>query len=65
MDKHRVEILALFREVYGPEQALKWFVYWRVFYMSCAELFGYNHGGEWMVGHYLLEQKSNIQSMAA
>lgn len=58
MDKHKAEIMPLFEKTYGAEQALKWFVYWRVFYMACAELWGYNKGNEWMVCHYLFS-KSN------
>lgn len=56
MDKHRNEIMPILRSTYGNEQALKWWVYWRLFYMACAELFNYNHGNEWMVCHYLFEK---------
>jgi cyclopropane-fatty-acyl-phospholipid synthase len=31
-----------------------WFQRWRVFFMVCAELFGYNNGNEWFVGPCLL-----------
>ncbi len=51
-DRRRAEVLALFRETYGPEQAERWFQRWRVFFMACAELFGYGHGEEWGVSHY-------------
>jgi len=52
-DRNKDKILTLFTKHYGKEQALKWFVYWRVFFMSCAELFGFNKGQEWMVQHIL------------
>lgn len=53
MDRNRDKIIPLFEEAYGKDQTLKWWVYWRVFYMACAELWGYNKGEEWMVCHYL------------
>lgn len=53
MDAHKAHILPLFEKTYGKDQALKWWVYWRIFYMACAELWGYNKGEEWMVQHYL------------
>lgn len=44
-------------QVYGRDAALKWFVYWRLFYLACAELFAFNGGEEWGVGHYLFVKK--------
>jgi cyclopropane-fatty-acyl-phospholipid synthase len=53
MDRHKHEITPLFAETYGRDAATKWWSYWRVFYMSCAELWGYRGGQEWLVSHYL------------
>jgi cyclopropane-fatty-acyl-phospholipid synthase len=60
MDHHKDEILPLFRDTYGPGNARKWWAYWRVFFMSCAELWGYSGGEEWIVSHYLF-QKAEAQ----
>lgn len=57
MNNHKAQILPLFEETYGKQHALKWWVYWRIFYMACAELWGYNNGEEWMVSHYLFNKK--------
>lgn len=56
MDSNKNKIMPLFEQTYGNNQALKWWVYWRVFFMSCAELWGYNNGNEWMVSHYLFRK---------
>ena len=53
MDAHRAEIEPILAETYGRDQMLRWWVYWRVFFMSCAELWGYAGGREWLVSHYL------------
>jgi len=53
MDAHEYEIRPLFAQTYGPDNATRWWVYWRVFYMACAELWGYRQGEEWLVSHYL------------
>ncbi|HVX51525.1 MAG TPA: class I SAM-dependent methyltransferase [Chitinophagaceae bacterium] len=57
MDNHKAQILPLFEKTYGKQNALKWWVYWRVFYMACEELWKYNNGNEWMVSHYLFNKK--------
>jgi len=56
MDAHRDEILPLFVDTYGRDQATKWWAYWRTFFMSCAELWGYRGGEEWLVSHYLFQK---------
>ena len=52
MDAHKAEILPLFAETYGADQTVKWWSYWRLFYLACAELWGYRGGEEWLVSHY-------------
>ncbi|WP_295649996.1 cyclopropane-fatty-acyl-phospholipid synthase family protein [uncultured Mucilaginibacter sp.] len=56
MDEHKAEIMPLFEQTYGKDQAVKWWVYWRLFYMACAELWNYKEGNEWIVSHYLFHK---------
>ena len=57
MDRNENEIRPLFAQTYGAENETRWWVYWRVFYMACAELWGYRNGEEWLVSHYLFHNK--------
>ncbi|QEM13128.1 SAM-dependent methyltransferase [Mucilaginibacter rubeus] len=56
MDSHKSQIMPLFEQIYGADQAVKWWVYWRLFYMACAELWNFNNGNEWIVSHYLFHK---------
>jgi len=64
MDANREEILALFADTYAAQltgrartaEATRWLVRWRVFYMACEELWGYNGGSEWGVSHYIFRK---------
>jgi cyclopropane-fatty-acyl-phospholipid synthase len=56
MDKHRADIEPILAATYGADQLKRWWVYWRVFFMSCAELWGYAKGREWIVSHYLFQK---------
>ncbi|WP_317622105.1 class I SAM-dependent methyltransferase [Ketobacter nezhaii] len=57
MDVHRDAIRELFVQTYGNTDAERWVQRWRMFFMSCAELFGYAKGSEWGVGHYRFRQR--------
>lgn len=57
MDKNKKSLRPLFEETYSKKEATKWWVYWRLFFMACAQLWGYKNGEEWMVSHYLFEKQ--------
>ncbi len=57
MDEAEDELKPLIRETYGAENEKRWWSYWRVFFMACAELWGYREGNEWIVSHYLFRKK--------
>ncbi|HEY2417184.1 MAG TPA: cyclopropane-fatty-acyl-phospholipid synthase family protein [Steroidobacteraceae bacterium] len=53
MDRHEADVRPLLAATYGRPQVTRWWVYWRVFFLACAELWGYRDGQEWQVSHYL------------
>jgi cyclopropane-fatty-acyl-phospholipid synthase len=64
MDANEAAITPILSETYGHEQTAKWRSYWRVFFMSCAELWGFRDGNEWLVSHYLFEKLAQNQPSA-
>ena len=44
-------------EAYGEGKEREWYVNWRLFFLSCAELWGYANGEEWIVSHYLFDRR--------
>ena len=57
LDRHREEALRVLGVTYGTADATRWLQRWRIFFMACAELFGYRDGQEWWVSHYLFERR--------
>jgi len=51
-DARRDRVMRVLVNAYGGEAARLWFHRWRMFWMSCAELFGYADGQEWLLAHY-------------
>jgi cyclopropane-fatty-acyl-phospholipid synthase len=57
MDSRETEIMSILRDVYGSDNASRWWMRWRMFFLAVSEMFGYDDGEQWRVGHYLFEQK--------
>jgi cyclopropane-fatty-acyl-phospholipid synthase len=55
-DRHRTELREVLAKTYGAN-ARRMEIYWRVFFMACAELWGYADGREWFVSHYLFKKR--------
>lgn len=55
MRRNRRRLTPILQDVYGDEHR-RWWVYWKLFLLACAELFGYAGGEEWRVDHYLFRR---------
>jgi cyclopropane-fatty-acyl-phospholipid synthase len=56
MDMNKSAIMPVLADCYGEADASLWWQRWRIFFMACAELFDYDDGQEWYVGHYLFSR---------
>ena len=57
LDHRKEQIMPIFRDTYGTDDADLWFQRWRIFFMACAELWGYSKGQEWIVSHYRMMKR--------
>ncbi len=57
MDARQAELRPLFLKTYGDSADI-WWTRWRLFFMSVEELFGFDSGQRWWVGHYLFEARA-------
>ena len=56
IDSNKEKVMKTLEKIYGKNNSKKWFQRWRIFFMSCAELWGYKNGNEWKVVHYLFKK---------
>lgn len=52
LERHRQAVDQLLVGVYGADHRV-WLGRWKLFFMACQELFGYDNGQQWGVAHYL------------
>ncbi|MEZ5478998.1 MAG: hypothetical protein R3E95_16415 [Thiolinea sp.] len=57
MDERREQVWPILSQTYGEQQTQTWWMRWRIFFMACAELFGYYQGQEWYISHYRLQKR--------
>ena len=57
MDERRTALWPLFERSYGADASV-WWMRWRLFFMSVAELFGFEAGQQWWVSHYMFEKRA-------
>lgn len=57
LDANRDEATVILRRPYG-QLAAKMTNLWRVFFLSCSELWGFDNGREWLVSHYLMRPRT-------
>ena len=60
LDAGRDELLGVLASVYGAE-ARGWLQRWRIFFMACAELWGFKGGTEWIISHYRFRRRADRQ----
>lgn len=53
LDAHRDEVDRILDDADDPGSGRRSAESWRVFFLACAELWGYRQGREWLVSHYL------------
>ncbi len=56
LDERRDVVDRVLSETYGAAEQTRWRVRWRLFFMACAELFGWRGGEEWGVTHLRFEK---------
>lgn len=65
LDRNRQAAREVLGRVHGRNRAAHRVRMWRMFFLACAELFGYRDGREWFVAHYLWEAASKNGSNSA
>jgi cyclopropane-fatty-acyl-phospholipid synthase len=59
LDANRAAALAALGRDLPPAEARRQLHRWRIFFLACAELFGFRGGAEWVVSHHRLRARAD------
>ncbi len=62
LDAHRAAALAVLRRELPAGEAKVQLERWRLFFLACAELFGFRDGTEWVVSHHRLRARQEQEA---
>jgi cyclopropane-fatty-acyl-phospholipid synthase len=57
LQARREDVQRVLTDALGRAEGRRAFHRWKIFFLACAELFGYRNGAEWIVSHYLLRRR--------
>ncbi|KAJ7379531.1 hypothetical protein OS493_015322 [Desmophyllum pertusum] len=57
LDQQQATVRQIFTRTYGSDQVDEQVFNWRMFFIYCAEVFSFRGGNEWIVAHYLFQNK--------
>ena len=59
LDSNKEDVRRVIAQTYGAENEGLWLANWRLFFLACSEVWGTYNGREYLVSHYLFEQRKN------
>ncbi len=59
IDANKDAVMPVLADTYGKDDASRWYMRWRIFFMACEELFRYRGGREWFVSHYRFKRSAD------
>jgi cyclopropane-fatty-acyl-phospholipid synthase len=58
LDARTRDLLPVLGATYGEADAQRWLQRWRIFFLACAEMFGFRGGEAWGVAHYRMAKRA-------
>jgi cyclopropane-fatty-acyl-phospholipid synthase len=57
LDRNKTDVRRIMAQTYGQEHETRWLASWRLFFLSCGEVWNLRQGREYLVSHYLFKKR--------